>query len=71
MATTRPRSKPDAGRWRQVDQALPLRGELVVHVHPLFGRAHVLEGYPVMRCWCDARVELLEYGSIVHHNLVH
>lgn len=58
-------------RWGDREQRFRFRGECVAHVYPLAGRKHVLEGHPMTRCWCGARIEIREDGSLVHHNLVH
>lgn len=36
--------------------------EGLIHVYPLWGREHVLEG---MSCWCHPQVD--EHGVVIHN----
>lgn len=69
MHTTRLRSRRDAG-WRARQQAVRCRDDVVVHTFPLIGPLHLVEGYPIQRCWCGAGVDMQEDGFVVNHNLV-
>lgn len=68
MATTKRPSRLSAeALWGHLEQVHRCRGEIVVHTFPLHGPDHVLEGYPLARCWCDASVDMQKDGFIVNH----
>ncbi len=41
----------------EVGQCNPDSDIEVVHVYPLFGREHVVSGWPLAQCWCHPQLE--------------
>jgi len=62
MPTFGPPSQDEAGALAATDDTSAKR----IHVYPLFGREHVLEG---MSCWCEPEVdeEVDEYAVVIHN----
>lgn len=39
--------------------------DMIFHVYPMFGRAHVTDQRE--KCWCQPRVELENEGAVIIH----